>query len=446
MRKIAFLFIAALMTMSLKSQFYREPKPNEGVLGGGLGVTWIDDQPFYSLRFIPEIGLANFGVGLDLNLQFSPEGKLRKENFNEFSDYLSIIRYARYGQKNDPFYVRLGALDYATLGHGTIMYLYNNSPSYDTRKIGMELDIDFTNFGFESVYGNFGQAGVLGIRGFVRPLKFSSAGDIPILGSLEIGATFAGDYNENAGVTSGIFTSDNKFKSTTDKGSLSIIGFDIGLPVLSTSVANLEIYFDHNKIIDFGSGSALGAILNMEGLGIVNLRAKLERRFNGNRYLPSYFNSLYEIERFKIDKTDTTVASKIQMLDAGFKSSNGFYGELLVSVLNTFKILGSYQRLDEYPQSGILHLNTDISPENGSFVLRAGYDKINIIDEKDLFILDDRSYLFAEMGYKPYPFMIVSLVYHWTFTPERDGDDNITGYKPQKKIEPRITFVYPFNF
>ncbi len=114
-------------------------RSNEGFFGGGLGMSWIDGEPYYGFQLFPEIAFANFGVGLDLNLQFDKTGKLRNENFNEFSDYLSILRYARYGQKNDPFYIRLGALDYATLGHGSIMYLYNNRPSYDSRKNGLRI-------------------------------------------------------------------------------------------------------------------------------------------------------------------------------------------------------------------------------------------------------------------------------------------------------------------
>ena len=78
--------------------------------------------------------------------------------------------------------------------------------------------------------------------------------------------------------------------------------------------------------------------------------------------------------------------------------------------------------------------------------MRAGYDKINIKDEKDLFTLDDRSFLFAELGYKPWPYILVSMVYNWTFSPVRDGKDNIVDYKPQEKIEPRISFIYPFDF
>ena len=445
MKKLRLIIFIVAFSAALSAQF-NEPRANEAIIGGGFGVTWIDNQPFYSFRFFPEIGFANFGVGLDLNLQISPEGKLRKENFNEFSDYLSIIRYVRYGQKRDPVYARLGALDYATLGHGTIMYLYNNSPSFDARKTGLEFDVDFSQFGFESIYSNFGQAGIIGIRGYVRPLKFTTAGSIPVIGGIELGATFAGDFNENAGVVSGSYLQqEDKFKVTDDKGSLDIIGFDIGLPVLRASVLNLDLYYDVNKIINFGSGSALGAIFDFHGLGLVDVRAKFERRFNGDGYLPSYFNALYEIERFKLNKSTGELSSKIQILNSNFHSGDGFYGELLVSVVNTFHVLGSYQRLDDYPQSGILHLSTDISPEGSSYVLRAGYDKTGIIDEKDLFKLDDRSYLFVETGYKPLPYIIVSIVYNWTFTPERDADDNITGYKPQKKIEPRISFVYPFD-
>jgi len=44
------------------------------------------------------------------------------------------------------------------------------------------------------------------------------------------------------------------------------------------------------------------------------------------------------------------------------------------------------------------------------------------------------------------PYLIVSLVYSWMFTPLRGADDTIIGYEPQKRIEPRVSFVYPFNF
>ncbi len=439
---ITFLFLVS----SVANAQFKRLNPYEGYLGGGFGMTWIDGKPHYTFHLFPELAFANFGLGLDLNLEFDQNGKIRNENFNEFSDYLSIIRYVRYGFKGDPFYARLGALDYATLGHGSLMYLYNNSPSYDARKIGMELDLDLGYGGFEGVYSSFGEDGVVGFRGYVRPLQFTEAADIPVLGNLEIGATYVTDFNKYAGVTSGnIDPQTNEFSPSQDLGTVEAYGFDVGLPVIKTSLARFDLYFDYAKLVNFGEGKTVGALLHLNGLGLVNLQAKLERRLNGDHYLPSYFNSFYEIERFKYDEQTGTVKSKVQQLESATAVGNGFYGELLVRVLGSFDILGSYQRLDEHPESGILHLETDVSPEGFPYVARAGYDKINIKDEADIFTLDDRSYLFAELGYKPMPYLLVSLIYHWTFTPVRDENDNVIDFEPQKKIEPRISLVYPFD-
>ncbi len=446
--KMVFAFLILIFfTSQSYTQFQQYPKPGEGQFTGGAGLTWIDGEPNYTIAFAPELSFANFGVGLDLRLTFDAQGNIRKESFNEFSDYMSIIRYVRYGLKNDPVFVKLGALDYYTLGHGSVMYLYNNSPSFDNRKTGLVLDIDFGDFGFESIYSSFGEAGVVGIRGYVRPLHYTSLAPIPIIGNLEVGLTYASDFNNNAGITSGFYNdSTDKFQVLSDAGAISIVGFDIGLPLISGSFADVTLYYDFNKIIDFGSGSATGIIAQLNPLGLVQATAKLERRFNGDEYMPSYFNSFYEIDRFKVtDKQTGAFQSKARMLAGLQNNDDGWYGELGVNALGLLYIIGSYQRLDKTPNSGILHLGSEIAPEEAPFLLRAGYDKVNIGKETDIFTLDDRSYLFTEVGYKPYPFMVVSLVFNWTFTPVRDSDDEIVGYEPQKRIEPRVYFVVPFG-
>lgn len=126
--------------------------------------------------------------------------------------------------------------------------------------------------------------------------------------------------------------------------------------------------------------------------------------------------------------------------------NNGYFGELYANALGLFYVLGTYERLDKTPYSGILHLEANVAPGSLPFVARAGYDKVNISSETEIFKLDNRSLLYFELGYKPNPYLIISMLYKWTFTPVRDADDNIIDYQPQKRIEPRITFVYPFNF
>jgi len=445
MKKVI-LFLLLIFSIPSFAQYESFPLPNEGQINGGFGLNYIDGDLFYSFHFRPELSFLNFGVGLDLTLDFDKTGKLRKENFNEFSDYLSIIRYVRYGLKNDPLFIKLGAIDYYTLGHGSVMYRYNNNAGFDNRNNGLVFDVDFGNFGLESIYSRFAEAGVAGVRGFVRPLQFTSASTIPIISNLEVGVTYAGDFNDNAGITDGTYNHEQRtFAAVNDEGSINIVGFDLGLPVVSTSMFSLDLYYDFNKIINFGSGSAAGVIMNFGGLGMVTATAKLERRFNGDNYIPSYFNTLYESQRFRIDTATGLVYSKVQQLKAATDNSNGYYGELGVNVLGMFDVVGSYQRLDKDPDSGILFISADVSPEDAPYVARAGYSKTNIKDEKDLFTLDDRSYLFSEIGYKPMPYLLISMLYSWTFSPVRDADDNVISYKTQKRIEPRISFIYPFN-
>jgi hypothetical protein len=64
------------------------------------------------------------------------------------------------------------------------------------------------------------------------------------------------------------------------------------------------------------------------------------------------------------------------------------------------------------------------------------------VDNKDVFTLDERSLLYASIGYKPYPFMIVSTLYTWTFVPVVDANGN-TSYVTQKRIQPKVSIVFP---
>ncbi|MCF8304924.1 MAG: hypothetical protein K9I71_00745 [Ignavibacteriales bacterium] len=444
MKKMLLLMLFVFLTNNFFAQ-HPNLKDKEGYVGGGLGMSWIDGDPYYSFRIFPEFSFSKIGLGLDLRLDFDKSGSLRKENYNEFSDYLSIIRYLRYGFKGDPVYARLGALDYATLGHGSIVYLYNNSTSFDTRKVGLELDVDFNKFGFETVYGNFLQSGLLGFRGYIRPLQFTALSKIPVLGNLEVGATVATDMDKRSNVTSSVINANTGQFDPVENGSMTIYGFDLGLPIVKTGAFNWDIYFDYSKIADYGSGSAAGTKLALNGLGLLTASLKFEKRFNNDQYIPSYFNSLYEIERLNFNPVDGNVQSKASLLLAATNIGNGNYGELQIGLLGLLNILGSYQRLDKAPNSGILHLSADISPKQAPFVARAGYDKAGIGNESAIFKVDDRTFMFAEFGYKPMSYLLVSFVYTWTFTPMRDADDNVISYVPQKKVEPRISFIYPLG-
>ncbi len=439
------LLILIFCFVSAYSQISRLPRePNQ--FAGGLGLSWIDGEPYYMFSLSPDISIGKFGVGLDLNLRINKEGNVRHEDFNTISDYLSLIKYVRYGYKREPIYVKVGGLDRAILGQGNIVYYYNNRASFDNKKIGIELDLDFGDFGFESLYGDLSGKGIFGLRGYTRPLHFTTAADIPIIGDLEVGASYAIDLNDFAGATSAIIDPISKnLKVTSDVGSTSIIGLDANLPLLKAKLVDINLYTNFTKIMSFGSGATAGIGFFFSGLGLFSADLRFERWFNGDQFIPKYFNQFYEVQRFIFDSTNGSISSKVLALKNAKSLGNAYYGELVIDLLNFIQIFGSYSRYDKISNSGALRLETDLSPKDASFVVRGYYDKFGIIDEKDIFKLDDRSILTAEAGYKPLPYVLVSVIYQWTYTPRRDISDKVIGYSPQKRIEPRISFIFPFG-
>ncbi len=443
MKKYIILFLSAAVMTTALSQKPAAPKSGgtEGMVKGGVGMTWIDGEAYYLVSIAPEIAFGNWGVGLDLNLNISSKNqKVRTEDFDETYDYLRIIRYIRYGTKGDEIYVRVGALDYSRLGHGFILYNYKNSPSFDNRKIGTEVDLDFGKWGLETVYGDFVAASVLGMRGYTRPLQFTPAASIPIIGKLEVGATVASDIRSDSRDTGVVFGAVDT--SALNAGSMSVIGLDLGLPLFKVPVADATLYLDYAKILKYGSGFASGIDLNFSFFGIVKAFTKYERRFGQtDQFIPAYFDAFYELERYQ--SVPGNFQSKAKTLERTISPGPGYFGSLLIDVLGTIQAEGSYQKLDRYPTSGILHIGANTGAKIPLISLSAGYDKRNIKDNSDVFTLDERALLYAEVGYKPYPFMVVSTLYSWTFAPEKDSKGNVTGYKPQKRITPKVSFMFP---
>lgn len=446
MKKICWMSLGAILgifvlasTVSAQKAPAAAGKTDPNEITGGLGLTWINGEAYYLISVAPELAFGNFGFGLDLQLHISStDHKIRKEDFDQTYDYARIIRYLRWGHKGDQVYARIGVLDYAQLGHGFIMYLYNNSPSFDDRRLGSEFDLNFGKYGLETVYGDFGRQGVLGLRAYTRPMQFTNLASVPVLGGMEIGATWAGDMRADSKDTS--FSRLNGIPTPANSGTMNVIGADIGFPLLRIPTVNSTLYYDYAKIVSFGSGEAIGLQTNFTGLGIFNLYTKFERRFTGDKFIANYFDTFYELDRYEL--SGTTFSSKAQLLNSIKNPGPGYFGDLTIAVLGKLQIRGTYSKLDKNDTSGVLHVGTSTGSLIPVVIVDAGYDKKYIQNGKDLFTLDQRSLLYASLGYKPYPFMIVSTLYSWTFVPVTDANGN-THYVAQKRIQPQISIVFP---
>lgn len=433
--KIAKLFALLLFAGSSLYAQNLDPFNQESNSGfnGGFGMTWIDGKSYTTFTVAPELSIGKFGVGLNIELLFDNNNgfKFRKVGWEKGAGAFRMIRYLRWGLKHDPIYTRVGSLQSATIGHGFIMNYYSNSADYDARKIGLEFDIDFKSFGFESVTSNLGNLEVIGGRLYYRPLM---ATNIPIIKNFEFGASYVTDANP-----------DNRTK--TDDG-IQEWGVDIGLPLIQTELFNTTIYADYAKIPNFGDGKAVGIMSGFPNvLGLIGINAKLEKRFMSDQFLPNYFGMLYEVERGELlgryyglsGFNELLYFSKKEYL-ALAKETQGIFGELAGHILGKILLLGNYQQATDIERSGILHIearSTDLIP---GVQLRYTYDKVGIETFKDARTLDYRSVAMADIGYRTYKFLLIGLQWRWNFV----RDEKTGTVKSQERFQPKIGFSMQF--
>jgi hypothetical protein len=428
-------------------------------LDGGVGMTWIDNQAYYSISFQPDLSFGKFGVGLNLNLLYNANnGKFYSEDWKNRrtgkTDYTRIVRYLRYGHKGESVYSRIGALDAERLGHGFILNFYNNQIEYQNRKIGFALDVDFGIVGFESMTNSLGRLEVIGGRAYVRPLWTSQ---IPILKRLAFGASVVSDTDP-----------DSQRGTKDDK--TSVWGIDVELPLLKSEMLTMMVYADHAKIQDYGSGQTVGFRTDLNALwGFLGLSFNVERRFMGEKFIAPYFGPFYEVLRYTtvgevvdfyksiggvesaippdvealIDSTplaNIPVGQKM-LLPMMNEKRNAWYGALDLNFFKLVHAIGSFQKVDKYGNSGELHFGAGLAPEVPLVTAEATYDKRGIGTFKDISTLDFRSVARVGVGYKVKPYLLVYMDYIWNFVWDAEKQQ----YKPQERFQPRLAFRYPFS-
>ena len=428
-----------------RDSFMGEPTNS---VNGGVGITFIGDTAYTTFTIAPEFAFGKFGVGLNIELLFNNNNgfKFRKEGWDKGAGAFRMIRYLRWGLKGDPLYTRIGSLQSSTLGNGFIMGYYSNESSYDRRKIGLELDMDFGLVGMESMTSNLGNVEIVGGRVYVRPMHST---EIPVLKNLEIGGTYVTDINP-----------DNK--NDTHDGVYEW-GADITIPIIKMEVFNWRIYSDYAKINNYGDGKAVGTLISIPNIaGAFGIYAKLEKRFLGGQFLPNYFNTLYEIDRkvkdikfYFPDKNHDGYPDNLpdsfigvnEISKAGYLShlekTEGIFGELAGQILGKVRLAGSYQDQNNTVGGGILHLEAKSNDLVPGVRLMWTYDKIGIETFEDARTLDSRSVAVGEIGYKAYPFLYVTLQYRWYWVPTTDEFGNVS-YKGEERFQPGLSFSMEF--
>ena len=343
-----------------------EPTPEpEGPFNMGLGIgsVTIDGVLYNQLALRPVFNIGKLGIALDLPLYIDNEGNVRPNEWdmkNDPSVIMDKILYLRWGQNEDPFWIKFGSLDNVTLGYGGLLMGYSNMMEFPSvRQLGINTGMKFGNFGTELFMSNlkdFSRGGtLLGLRGSYKVSK-----TFP----LTIGANFVMDINQFSGLkdkdedtypdifddfpddktlwndTDGdgipdphsgvdsttwdidangnnIYDADetdlglkgSPFSIEDNSASVMAYAFDIGYPVFSNKMVSLDVYAEFNFLnipeagkqgTEFYREAKSGSGFSIPGVRMSLfkfLNVSFEYRLKNGYYVPQFFDQAYDITR-----------------------------------------------------------------------------------------------------------------------------------------------------
>jgi hypothetical protein len=429
---------------TLESDF-KSAFTDENSLTANLGFTNIDGENYFGLRVQPEFSLGKFGIGLDIPLLYNIEnGEIRSEEFKQGAGLLRLIRFLRYGDKNsDPIYVKMGDLTGERLGYGALIGNYTNATSFERRKVGISASLLFNKMiGVELIYSDLnlrGQTKMFGMRPFIKPFGYLN---IPIITTMEIGASFVSDRDD--------FEEENAPAITTkySRDGINAYGFDAGIHIIRTPILNLNLDAQYsiltkndllaydNPLANYGTGNgfSIGVETNFRFIAnTVLLNARIERQWYGDNYIPQFFNFAYEINK------DARLS---ELLTA--KKSEGIFGSLSAEILKSIKIGGSLLLPDDIdsndPDSRKAIIGLDLETKQiGKFKARGSYVKAGLNDLGDALKLDERSLANLIVTYKINRFMEAGIDYQWTFA---KGENGV--FKAVNQVRPYVGASFEF--
>ncbi|MGC8870348.1 MAG: hypothetical protein ACP5PT_04575 [Brevinematia bacterium] len=348
--------------------------------GFSFGTVVINGVTYFQIKGQPDFSFGKLGIGLDINFEFDGDWKLRATEWNSWQAILSKIKYIRWGLKGEkPVYFKIGQIEDATIGNGFIMYNYANNLGYPSvKKFGIAFDLDLDYGGFESFVDNIFDFDIIGLRGFARPLYGSQ---IFLLDGLEVGASIVADldpFNPAPPTNSPYSFSD----SDVSKGrEIYIAGADLGLPIVQLDpVFDMRWYADFAYIFNKGSGEATG----LTGSVLSFLPYTFEIRYLQPKFLPSFFDPLYESERYLV--VSNTYISKYDLLD---NITNSYFGWFFSSGVSFENIVSFSIDLQDsfddttYPEMRVkFHLDKEVTK---IVAFDFTYDRKNIREFKDIY-------------------------------------------------------------
>lgn len=328
-----------------ENSFYARIEPQvdlrflDGDLKAGIGVPLrftIFDLPGDDLDYAQQ---ANYDG-------FKNKGRFRKEDWAQFHDFGRVLKYITYGRKEDHLYVNIGQRYATSIGHGELVRRYSPNIDLDYVRVSAEVDAYNDYGGFEFFTNDILQWNLLSAIAFVKPLSIFGASSfwakslsIGISGALDWQAPYLNQTDQGVRLLTptGCETKDPsgcRVQSTTR--AVKLVGIDAEVKVVKTDEVDIKPYVDYSMLLDGSGGATVGALGRFNvGTKTVNaFRVVAELRYLGSHYMPSYFDTFYEIERFQFYQQPQRINGQIQyqtkqsyVMDTGLGNRAGFYLE-----------------------------------------------------------------------------------------------------------------------
>lgn len=432
-----------------------------------LGMSRIENsegkkEQFVATALMPEFFYGKYSAGLLVKMHVNiKEGSTRKEDYDSFNDFLSLIRYVQYAEKGDDgYYARFGELEESTLGFGQFINLFNNSINLDDQKRGFEANYRTKDFLFESIYSNLIAPEVFGLRGAYFPLTDDPLSKYKLV---SVGVSLAGDLSNNGTLINtdlpgapfvvDALTDVNGVRTAIgeEDGKLLMGGLDVSMPIFVTETSSALAYGELSKI--FGHGMGIGAGFSGKWLLPEDLRLELqfEQRFMGKEYIPNYFNSVYEALRLQslgipVDGADEDIEAlntRRNILTSQDKGRFGSYFTMAWRYKRMWKFRWSFENSWNVKDSGWIHVDIRVKSPELPVYLRLRFDQLKTASLEDLAITGNNLNFFRlETAVRVMRMLMLGFGVRNSFEP--DFHDGVpVGLKKRRRIEPKFVFIMP---
>lgn len=230
-------------------------------------------------------------------------GVLRREDWDERSDFGQLLRSVRIGSGESPVFFRAGAMPLVTIGHGHLVNRYSNQTNPDYHPAGAILT---ANLG--PTHTEVFASDVLAARLFAAEL------------SLDIGATFFASHAELADRFHVALSAAQDFgRSLLRTAPITLAAVDADAGFLRLPGVRADGYLNLSGRVDNGV-SALGAAVGVRAQGApggVAIVGKLEARKQGGGLDQGLFGPDYELARFSSVGLDHPGAAEAVLPDSG---------------------------------------------------------------------------------------------------------------------------------